>query len=98
VKNQQNDCVAAQLLVTFFRPPSESCRPRESTSGLRRILAKDRCEGYLRGMVVRHGSHASLQGFRLWGWQEYKFARAVPHRRSACIIARIVVSGPEIPA
>jgi hypothetical protein len=35
-RNQQNDCVAAKLLVTFFRPPSESCRPRESTSsGLR---------------------------------------------------------------
>jgi len=34
-ENQQNVCVAAKLLVTFFRPLSESCRPRESISGLR---------------------------------------------------------------
>jgi len=34
-RNQQNDCVGAQLLVTFFRPPCESCRPRESASGFR---------------------------------------------------------------
>jgi len=40
VKNQHNDCVAAQLLVTFFRPPIESCRPRESASGLRVMVAR----------------------------------------------------------
>lgn len=39
-RNQQNDCVAAQLLVTFFRPPCESCRPRESTSGFRVMVAR----------------------------------------------------------
>jgi hypothetical protein len=29
-KNQQNDCVADKVLVTFFRPPSESYRCGES--------------------------------------------------------------------
>jgi hypothetical protein len=30
---QQNDCVAAQLLVTFFRPPRESFMVSESSAG-----------------------------------------------------------------
>jgi hypothetical protein len=32
--DQQNDCVAAQLLVTFFRPLSETCKSHQSVTGL----------------------------------------------------------------
>jgi hypothetical protein len=85
--DQQNDCVAAQLLVTFFRPPSESCRPRESTSsGLRfglRVTGRA-----LGGKAFGSGAamNASLRG-------------RSPTAADRCMVyARFVISGPEIPA
>jgi hypothetical protein len=36
--DEQNDCVAAQLLVTFFRPLSETCESRETAIGQRETL------------------------------------------------------------
>jgi hypothetical protein len=36
--DEQNDCVAAQLLVTFFRPLSVTCKSRESAIGQRETL------------------------------------------------------------
>jgi hypothetical protein len=38
--DQQNDCVAAQLLVTFFRPLSETRKSRQSATGLRVMSAR----------------------------------------------------------
>ena len=82
MKNQQNDCVAAQLLVTFFRPPNDSCRRREATSR--------GCErGGARYWFARHGLCVWMEGFRLQGWYEYKFASAVPHRLSVCIVSEV---------
>src|SRR5579863_9449973 len=42
---QQNNCVAAQLLVTFFRPPSESCMLGESTTRSPAGPAEISCSG-----------------------------------------------------
>jgi hypothetical protein len=55
--DQQNDCVAAQLLVTFFRPLSETCKSRESATGLRvmmRVVVACSAGKYFSGLACGH--------------------------------------------
>src|SRR5579863_8419842 len=73
--NQQDDCVAAELLVTFFRPPRESYMLSESTAG--------------------STSLAGAARLPFQGWQQSKFARAVPRRRSViqCLQSPVFACG-----
>jgi hypothetical protein len=54
--DQQNDCVAAQLLVTFFRPLSETCKSHQSATGLgvmsARVAARLRWKVFVLGWHV----------------------------------------------
>lgn len=64
--DQQNDCVAAQLLVTFFRPLSETCKSHQSVTGLGVMshACAERCLswGGLCGHVLRGRSPTAGQG------------------------------------
>jgi hypothetical protein len=53
--DQQNDCVAAQLLVTFFRPLSETRKSHQSATGLRVMSA--RVTAGLAGKCLSWGGH-----------------------------------------
>ena len=70
--DEQNDCVAAQLLVTFFRPLSETCESRETAIGQRETLR------VMSRVVVACSAGKYFSGLAMWT----RFARAVPHRRS----------------
>lgn len=50
-KDQQNDCVTVEVLVTFFRPPSESRQRREAVLRPRAERARNSCSGA--GMISK---------------------------------------------